>query len=400
MEGMKLTVNGLADTFKDRIMELQGEPAFQWGAEKIKYAVDKRGEPRVKLSIGNVPLDYDLWKGLRNPAVIGLYPAGLREIWEFYANRRKDRIDESGRRTLFQVPRSYEFAHRNYGRAVIISVMLPFSSKVIGDYAQVILRDGMESSHIFSRMYKDINLMIDKATNRVAIDLFRKDNVVVAMDNTTVTAVSKEAIPPTHQGASHGPSKGVNYPQKSISVLMGLGQFGISKIVFRDEIEDGKVQRFVGPLRSIIIFDKEDPVMDGEGGIIYPTESWRKFLFNLYDFTNTDPNINSYRFCTYIPQNDVGCGKCIGCCTAGAQVNSAPAPDGSYPEQVSRQTHRFWEGKLQFDFGRCCDERGQIATMFPEWSCAKCVSVCAAEGNSRAYAAENFYEKMHELTKE
>ena len=298
------------------------------------------------------------------------------------------------------MPRSYEFAHRNYGRAVIISVMLPFSSKVIDDYADVILRDRKESSHLFSRMYKDVSIMIDKATNRVAIDLFRKDNVVIAMDNNTVSAVSKEAIPLTRQGVSHGPSKEVNYPRKSISVLMGLGQFGISRIVFRDEMVDGKVQRFVGPLRSIIVFDKNDPVRDGEGGIIYPTESWRKFLFNLYDFTANDPDINRYRFCTYIPLNDGGCDKCIGCCSAGAQANSAPAPDGSYTEQVLKQTHRFWDGKLQFDFGRCCDERGQIASMFPEWSCARCVSVCAAEGNRRAYAAENFYKKMQKLTRE
>jgi len=248
-------------------------------------------------------------------------------------------------------------------------------------------------------MFKDVNLMIDKATSRVAIDLVRDDTVVLAMNNDTVKSVSTEAVPLTHQGDSHGPSKGGNYSQKSVAVLMGLGQFGVSRIVFRDESVDGKVQRFVGPLSSIIMFDKEDLVRDGADSIIYPTETWREFLFDLFDFTNIDPDVNKYRFCTYIPCDDEGCGKCISYCPSGAQTNSAPAPDGKYQEQISKQAHRFWEGKLQFDFGRCCEERGQMATLFPEWSCARCISTCVAEGNRRMYAAKNFYEKMLHLTR-
>ena len=398
--GTDVAVKGMTGIFKEKIAELQGEPEFQWTAEKIKYAVDGSRRPMVKLAVGNVPLNYDLWRGLRNPAVVGLYPAGLREIWEFYANRRKARVDEFGRQTIFQVPRSYDFAGRDYGRALIVSAMLPFSPRVVRDYAQIINEKGRGSSHLFSRMYEDVNLMMDKATSRVAMDLVADDNVVVAMDNETVASVSAEAIPKTHQGDSHGPSKGGNYPQKSIAALTGLGQFGIARIIFRDEYVDGKVERFVGPIRSIIIFDKDDPVMDGGGGIVYPTEAWREFLFRLFDFTDADPDINRYRFCSYLPQGDQGCEKCINCCPSGAQTNSAPTPHGSYPEHVSRQTHRFWKRSLQFDFARCCDERGQMATLLPEWSCARCLSLCATEGSRRAFAAKNFYEKMHELTKD
>ncbi len=79
-----------AALFKEKITELQGEPAFERTTQPIQYAVDKKGIPLIKVAVGNVPLTYDLWKGLRNPAVIGLYPAGLREIWEFYAHRRPD----------------------------------------------------------------------------------------------------------------------------------------------------------------------------------------------------------------------------------------------------------------------------------------------------------------------
>ncbi len=394
-----VTVNGLTQIFKEQVIEVQEEPEFQRSIEKTKYATDENGEPLVKLAIGNVPLDYDLWQGLRNPAVIGLYPAGLSDIWEFYANRRKQKVDEAGRPTIFQIPRSFDFALKNYRRAIIVSVMLPFSPQITQDYIEQVIDKRKVSSHLFARMYEDVNRMLDKATTRAAIELVANDNVVVAMNNDNVGKVATEAIPQTHQGVSHGPSKGGNYPQKSVAVLMGLGQFGISRIVFRDELTNGKVQRFAGPIRSIIMFDKQELVKDGSHGIIYPSEAWREFLAQLFDFTNANPDINKYRFCSYLPLNDKGCRKCIDCCPSGAQASSTPSPTGEYLEQVSRQSHRFWEGKLQFDYGKCCDQRGQMAGLFPEWSCARCLSICVTEGNRRKYASQSFHEKMLELTR-
>ncbi|MBA7651619.1 hypothetical protein ES703_59438 [subsurface metagenome] len=219
------------------------------------------------------------------------------------------------------------------------------------------------------------------------------------MDNDTVKAISKEAVPSTRRGTSHGPCKGGNYSQKSIAVLMGLGQFGVSRIVFRDEITNGKVERFSGLLRSIVIFDKKKLVKDGSDGVIYPSETWRQFLFNLFDFTNITPNINKYRFCSYISHYGKGCRKCIDLCPSGAQANSAPDPGRTYPERILKQTHRFWEDKLQFDFGRCCEERGQMGTLFPEWSCSKCMAICLNAGERRLDAARDFYPKMLQLTK-
>ena len=399
---ISLDVNGLTQIFKEKLTEVQEEPEFRRTTEKIKYTTDKKGEPLVKLAVGNVPLDYDLWQGLRNPAVVGLYPAGLQEIWDFYANRRKEKVDESGRATIFQVPRPFDFALANYQRALIISVMLPFSPQIIKDYTDQVIKKGRGSSHTYARMYNDVSDMLDKATSRVAIDLapYDTDTMVLAMNTDTVAAISTEAIPQTHQGISHGPAKDSNYAQKSMAVLMGLGQFGISRIIFRDELIGGKIQRFSGPLNSLIIFDKQELVRDGSGGIIYPSAAWREFIFRLFDFTNTDPEINQYRFCTYIPLNDKGCGKCLDCCPSGAQPNSTPNPDGRYSEQISRQAHRFWKEKLQFDFGRCCDERGQMISLFPEWSCSRCLTICLNEGSRRKNAAQNFYEKMFELTRE
>lgn len=392
----ELGVNNLTEMFSKIVTEVE-EEEFQLRREKIRYAVSENGKPEVKVAVGNVPLNYDLWKGLRNPAVVGLYPVDLQEIWEFYANRTRRTVDEYGRQTIFKISRRFDSAKRDFKRAVIISVMLPFSNNIIGDYAEVILKKGKGSSHMFMRMYEDINHIIDRATSRVAVDLINNDNDVVSLDNDTVKSVSTEAVPATHQGDAHGPSKGGNYPQKSIAVLMGLGQFGVGRFIFRDEFVNGEVKRFVGPIRSIIVFDKRDVIKDGAEGVIYPTDQWRNFLFGLYDFTNVDSQINSYRFCTYVPYNDEGCGECIKCCPSGAQPNSVPLSNGKYAEHVQRQEHRFWDKKLQFDFSRCCERRGQMTTLFPEWSCARCLSVCAAFGRKREYSAENFYRKMHEL---
>jgi len=395
----RLNRKDLTDLFKEKITELQDEPEFQWIEQKTKYAVDEEGKPSVKLAVGNVPIDYDLWKGLRNPALVGLHPAGLKELWEFYASKRRERVDESGRQTIFQLPRSFDFALKSYRRAVVISMMLPFSPRVLQDYVETILPKRGGSSHFFSKMYESLNLMADRATSRAAIDLVADDNVVIAMNNENVKNVSTEALPQTHQGDSHGPSKGGNYPQKSLAVLMGLGQFGVSRIVIRDEPTKGTVERFIGPLRSIIIFDKDDLVKDGNSGIIYPTEDWRRFLFNLFDFTNVNPEINRYRFCSYIPYNDEGCRMCVANCPSGAQPNSVPASDGRFPEHISRQGHRFWEEKLQFDYSRCCEKRGQMANLYPEWSCARCVTTCAVKGKRRREAVEDYYGKMLDLTK-
>lgn len=134
-----ITINGLTQIFKEKILEVQEEPEFQRSTETIKHAIDNNEEPLVKLAVGNVPIDYDLWEGLRNPAVVGLHPAGLPEIWEFYADRRKQKVDEVGRQTIFQVPRSFDFALMNYRRAVITSVMLPFSPQIIQDYVSQVI---------------------------------------------------------------------------------------------------------------------------------------------------------------------------------------------------------------------------------------------------------------------
>jgi hypothetical protein len=255
------------------------------------------------------------------------------------------------------------------------------------------------SSHLFARMYEDTNRIVDRAVNRVAIQLTSSgpEDVVVAMTNDNVKAVSTETIAQTRQGISHGPSKGGNYPQKSLAVLLGLGQFGVSRMVFRDEMIDGKVQRFAGPIRSIVVFDKQPLAKDQADGVMYPSREWRRFLLRLFDFTDAGSDINPYRFCAYLPEHDSGCSKCVDNCPSGAQPNSVSLPGGTYAESVARQAHRFWKGKLQFDFNKCTDERGQLSGLYPEWSCARCLTVCLDRGLRRKQAAIGFYSRLGEL---
>jgi len=131
---LKISVKSLQQRMQEHIQALSWEPAFHRGVAQKKYALDTQDQPAVKIAIANVPLEYDLWQGLRNPATIGRYPVGLDELWEFYAHHRKQRVDEYGRQTIFQVPREFAFAQKQYQRAVIISVMLPFSIDLVTQY--------------------------------------------------------------------------------------------------------------------------------------------------------------------------------------------------------------------------------------------------------------------------
>ena len=105
-----ITVKRIEQSFRERVSELLEEPEYQSENTRAAYAIDADGTPVVKVAVANVPLDYDLWEGMRNPAGIGCYSVGLPEFWEFYANRRKRKIDEFGRQSIFQIPCTYDSA--------------------------------------------------------------------------------------------------------------------------------------------------------------------------------------------------------------------------------------------------------------------------------------------------
>jgi ferredoxin len=166
-----------------------------------------------------------------------------------------------------------------------------------------------------------------------------------------------------------------------------LVQFSVSRNVFLDKVRNGQVERFVGPIRSIVLFDAEDPVTDGSGGVVYLTETWREQVMALSDFTDTRPAVNRQRYCTYIPDqewDEEECGLCIQYCPSGAVGSSAPKEDGEYTGAVKREVSRFSDGHLQFNFARCLDDRTQKAKLYPDYVCARCMVICAARGKRRA----------------
>jgi hypothetical protein len=70
------TIKGINDELTEKVFCLQAEAEFQRSTGP-EYAIDANGRPLDKLAVGNVPLEHDLWEGLRNPALIGIYPAGI-----------------------------------------------------------------------------------------------------------------------------------------------------------------------------------------------------------------------------------------------------------------------------------------------------------------------------------
>ena len=393
--GGNLSLSAITKLIASNIKALRDDPSFCAG--EVKYAQDSAGEPAVKMAGANVPLDYDLWDGLLNPAGLGLHPASLQDIWEFYAWRTaSSHLDESGRETIFEVPRSFEYARDRFQRVLIVSVMLPFAEKLLKAHDQFIREHERGAFWQYSRFYEEVNDTLDKALLRTGMELSNAENAVLAMDRKTMDDLSLEAVPLTRQGKAHGPQKEVHYPQKSLAVLTGLAQFGVSRFVFRDELERGKVKRFLGPIRSLVIFDREPLVKDGRHGIIYPHQRWRDFLFSLSDFTKTQYGINRYRFCTYIPLDDKGCGKCLPSCPPGALIRSVPDMMGRYSRDL-HEPKRFWKDQLQFDYEHCLGDRKKMATLFSEWRCGRCITTCAVAGSRRRGAVEGYEKKKQTL---
>lgn len=377
---------------KEKILQLGSQPEFRWEEGQNTYEVDPDGTPAVRVAVAGCSVDFDLWANLRNPAKVGIYPVGFQEIWEYYANNRKKRTDASGRATIFQLSEPFIEAKKRYNRVLIISALLPLSKEIYATYNQYVHDQSFSPWDGYCRAWSECNQLLDRGITRLAMSLSSNTRVVVAMNEATVEKISTEALPLTRQGASHGVCKGVNYPQKSIAVLTGLAQFGISRLVFRDEIVRGEARRLMGPLRSIVIFHSDEEDTSHDSGILPLSTQWQEKLKSLSDFTVSDPDVNRHRFCTYLAGDDEqGCGKCLAFCPSNALANSSPGTKGQYPKRLLDQEHRFWDGSLQFDNGSCCDDRGQLKTLYDEWMCGRCVAICAAEGNHRAEAA-NLWE--------
>lgn len=71
----------LEKLLSEKILQLNAQPEFQWKEGHTIYEKDSDGSPAVRVSAAGCSIDFDLWAGLRNPATVGVFPAGFREIW-------------------------------------------------------------------------------------------------------------------------------------------------------------------------------------------------------------------------------------------------------------------------------------------------------------------------------
>ena len=387
MTRAEMTQMGLTEALRLKAQEIRQKPEYRWADGRHNHKVDALGRPAIKAAVANCALDFDLWQGLRNPALIGRHPAGLRQVWEFYAARdiRKTRPD--GTPNYLSMPVPFEEAAERFGRALIVSAMVPLSDEVFEPYAELAVDRVPAPYDQYCKAWTEANQLIDETVAKVAMELSGRGRAAVPLTGGNVDALSQQAVPPLHQGTYHGPCKGGNFSHQSAAVLTGLAQFGVSRNVFRDEATDDGMDRFIGPVRTIVVFDEAEPVTDGSGGVRHLTEDWRQHVIALTDFTDTRPEINRQRYCTYIPDQELqeeGCAMCVTYCPSGAVGSSAPRPDGTYAPPILSNRSRFSDGSLQFNFAACLEERTQKKVLYPDFMCGRCVAVCAIQGKRRA----------------
>ena len=385
---VKVNVRGLGapalqELLTRKVAEVAREPEYSWGDRFQSYMAEADGAPVVRLAVTNCRPDMDIWQGLRNPAMVGMYPIGLPDIWMHYAaaNVKSTRYD--GSPNPLAMPEPFAEAVQRYRRAVIVSGMLAMNPALYEAYAEKIEAGDLDPVDAYGRVRGEVSGIINAALGKMALSLMSAERAVVPMTGKNVGTIIDRCRSEYAKGRYHGPCNN-HWPQNSIAVMTGLLQFGISRLPFRDEVgPDGKVRRLFGQYASVVIFDDEEPVTDGAEGVSLLDEGRLAWLRRVNDYTEVAAEVVAERYCTYNltrPDGRSVCGKCIEACPAGALANSSPGPDGRYAERLTGQKHRFFEGFLDFDFGNCSRDRGQKAQLYEDYVCARCEAVCAAQG--------------------
>lgn len=370
-----------------KVAEVLGEPAFDWRNGFQAHRTDKKGEPVVRVAVTNCRLDMDIWEGLRNPANVGLYPLTFPDIWKHYAAANIKNTRPYGNLQPLAMPESFEDASRRFKRALIVSGMLAINPDVFETYAEKIEDGDLDPFDYYQRAARDVEAIIEKGINKVGLQLVAPERAVIPMTKKMTAHIIERTRAEYMNGRYHGPCNN-HWPQNSIAVMTGLLRFGVNHIPFRDEVvANGKRQRLFGRYRSIVIFDGEEPVTDGTGGVTLLDRDRLAWMRRVADYTDTDPDVAAERYCSYNTTNHDGgsiCSKCLDVCPSGALLNSLPQPDGRFEKAVTDQHERFWDGKLDFDYRTCCRDRHRAEMLFDDYLCARCEAICAAEGQTKS----------------
>lgn len=366
---------------RQKVVEVLHEPDYNWNSPFRSYMSDEDGLPLVRLGIINFELDTDIWAGLRSPALVGMYPVTPEDIWRHYSCLTSKNVREDGSNSPLVMPESFDAAKQRYRRGILVCGMLAVNLEMYRQYASRIRAGEAAPFDYYSRATADVAKIINKAIGKVGMSLMSSGRAAVAMTDRNTDMVIERTRSEYYSGRYHGPCNN-HWPNNSVAVMTGLLRFGIHRIPFRDEVTaQGKRQRLFGRYRSIMIFD-EDPPISADGITLYDSAR-RESLQNINDYTVVTDTVLAQRYCPYNTtraDEESICGKCLEVCPSGAIPNSSPTPAGFYPERLLQQQHRFSDGKLDFDYGNCTNDRHKKAELYEDYVCGRCEVICASEG--------------------
>jgi ferredoxin len=371
------------ELLQKKVAEVSLEPEYGWRRDFGSYMTDTQGAPVVRVGVVNFDPRFDIWQRLRNPAQAGVHPLTPADIWDYYAANDFQRTRPDGTANALATPESFPQALDRIGRVIIVSAMLVVNPEVYERYAVKIEQGDLDSFDYYARATGEVAEIIDKAVGKFALSLMAPGRAVVPMTTRNSQRIVDRTRSLYRTGPYHGPCNN-HWPQNSIAVLTGLMRFGVHRLAFRDEVDDrGQRQRFYGRYRSIVIFDQHPPVSEGPDGVTRLDAERLDWLRRLNDYTDVSPEVVEQRYCTYNVTQANGrsvCGKCLDACPPKALPNSSPRPDGVYSVEIRKQTHRFWDTVLDFDYSNCTNDRHQKVELFEEYVCARCEVMCAARG--------------------
>jgi hypothetical protein len=165
------------------------------------------------------------------------------------------------------MPETYDEALHRIRRAIVVSAMLAVNPEVYEVYAEKIVGGDEDPFDYYGRAMTEVAAIMDRAVAKFSLSLMAPDRAVIPMTNRNTGNIIARTRSEYTKGKYHGPCNN-HWPQNSIGVMTGLMLFGVNRLPFRDEVgPDGERQRLFGKYRSIVLFDEEEPAMDGTDGI-------------------------------------------------------------------------------------------------------------------------------------